>query len=106
MRVLLDESIPRQLAPALPGHSVTTVQKEGWAGLKNSELLSKAAGRFDAFSTGDRNLEFQQQYADLEIGIVVLVALDNRVETILAMADSVLAALVALRPGQLVRVAA
>jgi hypothetical protein len=70
--------------------------------------LPKAAPLFDAFITGDRNLEFQQRYADLEIGflVLVLVAPDNRVETVLAMAPAVLSALEDLRPGQLVRVSA
>lgn len=76
--------------------------------MRNGELLSNAAPAplFDAFITGDQNLEFQQQYADLEIGILVLVAPDNRVETILAMAPAVLSALEDLRSGKLVRVSA
>lgn len=104
--MLLDESVPRQLGAALVGHSVATVPKQGWAGLRNGELLSRAAPLFDAFITGDQNLEFQQRYADLEIGLLVLVAPDNRVETILAMAPALLLALEELRPGQLIRVAA
>ena len=106
MRVLLDESVPRQLAPVLLGHSVTTVPKEGWAGLKNGELMAKAAPLFDAFVTGDQNLEYQQKYSDLPIGIVVLVAPNNRVETIVGMSAAILNALADLLPGQLVRVAA
>ncbi len=106
MRVLLDESVPRQLASALLDHSVTTVPKEGWAGLKNGELMAKAAPLFDAFITGDQNLEYQQKYADLPIGIVVLVAPNNRVETIVGMSAAILNALADLKPGKLVRVAA
>jgi len=41
--VLLDDSVPRQLGAALVGHSVATVPKQGWAGLRNGELLPKAA---------------------------------------------------------------
>lgn len=43
MRILLDESLPRQLAQELPGHEVQTVQKRGWAGLKNGDLLRIAS---------------------------------------------------------------
>ena len=43
MRVLLDEQLPRHLARELRGHDVTTVQQERWAGLKNGELLRRAA---------------------------------------------------------------
>ena len=104
MRVLLDESVPRQLARYLGDHEVTTVPKVGWAGLRNGELITKAAREFDALITGDQGIEFQQRYADLDLGIVVLVAPDNRVETITGMADPIRAALDRLGPGQLVRV--
>ena len=43
MRVLLDEQLPRQLAREITGHEVSTVQQRGWAGLKNGELLRRAA---------------------------------------------------------------
>jgi hypothetical protein len=61
VRILLDEQLPRQLAPYLVGHDVRTVQQESWAGLKNGALLTQAedAG-FSVFVTGDQNLEFQQ----------------------------------------------
>ena len=105
MRVLLDESVPRQLAPLLTGHSVSTVPREGWAGIANGELLRRAAERFDALITGDQNLEFQQDTASVGLGIVVLVAPNNRVETITPMASRIVEALADLRPGRVVRVA-
>ena len=106
MHVLLDESVPRQLAPLLTGHAVSTVQREGWSGVSNGELLARAAGRFDALVTGDQGLEFQQDLSRLELGVVVLVAPNNRVETITALAPRVLDALESLPPGSVVRVAA
>ena len=42
-RVLLDESVPRQLAQYLPGHHVETVPARGWAGARNGELLQRAS---------------------------------------------------------------
>ena len=42
MRILLDEQLPRQLAPFLVGHDVRTVLQESWAGLKNGALLTAA----------------------------------------------------------------
>jgi hypothetical protein len=42
VRVLLDEQLPRQLAPLLTGHDVRTVQQQSWAGLKNGQLLDAA----------------------------------------------------------------
>ena len=65
MRILLDEQLPRQLAPYLVGHDVRTVQQESWTGLKNGALLTRAedAG-FAVFVTGDQNLEFQQNISN------------------------------------------
>ena len=104
MRVLLDESVPRQLADHLGDHDVTTVPKIGWAGFRNGELMAKAAAQFDAFITADKGIEFQQKYSALNLGIVVLVAPNNRVETIVGMAAAVLKSLANLQPGELVRV--
>jgi len=61
VRVLLDEQLPRRLARELTGHQVRTVHQQGWAGLKNGELLRRAAREgFEVFVTADQNLEFQQ----------------------------------------------
>ncbi|HEX3952740.1 MAG TPA: DUF5615 family PIN-like protein [Stellaceae bacterium] len=43
MRILLDEQLPRQLTREIPDHQVRTVQQCGWAGLRNGELLRRAA---------------------------------------------------------------
>ena len=104
MRILLDESLPRDLGLDLIGHETQTVQKRGWAGLKNGALLNVASAEFDALLTGDTNLEFQQNLATLQIAVIVLVAVNNRVETLRPLIPSVLDALKTIQPGQLVRV--
>jgi len=60
MRILLDESLPHELATLILDHEVSTVRDEGWSGTKNGKLLALASANFDAFITADRNLEFQQ----------------------------------------------
>ena len=61
MRILLDEQLPRQLAPHLKGHDARTVQQQGWAGLKNGALLRQAAAAgFEVFVASDQNIEFRQ----------------------------------------------
>ena len=99
MRVLLDENLPRDLTQVLVGHEVVTVQGLGWAGLKNGELLRRAAGQFDAFITMDSNLQFQQRLEGLTFAIVVIHARSNRVADLVPIADLVLTALADLRPG-------
>ena len=80
MRILLDESLPHDLAALILGHHVSTVRDEGWTSIKNGKLLVLAATKFDAFITADRNLEFQQNVAKLPIAVVVLLARKNRVQ--------------------------
>lgn len=60
MRMLLDESLPRDLSPLIIGHDVSTVRDQGRSSTQNGKLLVLAATKFDAFITADRNLEFQQ----------------------------------------------
>ncbi len=106
MRVLLDESLPRKLALELTGHVAQTVQKHGWSGLKNGALLSKASAEFDVLLTGDQNLEFQQNTTALPIAVIVLVAVNNRIETLRPLVPALLKALQSIRPGQYLRIGA
>ena len=104
MRVLLDESVPRQLAQVLAGHEVQTVTQAGWSGTKNGELLRLADATFDVFVTGDQHLQYQQNLSKVRIRIVVIKARDNRVKTILALAERILAAIDDSKVGQLVMI--
>ena len=106
MLVLLDESLPRKLALELVGHTTQTVQKRGWSGLKNGELLRRASAEFDVFVTGDQNLEFQQNTTGLSIAVVVLIAVNNRIETLRSLIPELLKAIESIDPGQLIRVRA
>ena len=104
-RVLLDECLPRRLRRELPGYEVRTVQELGWAGTRNGALLRRAAAEgFAAFVTVDRNLEYQQHLPGVGLGVVALRARSNDVADLLPLMPEVLAALLALAPGQAVRV--
>ncbi len=88
MRILLDESAPRQLKRLLAGHDVETVPERGWASKRNGELLGLAAAEgFDVFVTPDGNLPHQQELARFNIAVVVLAAGLNRMTTCEAHAD-------------------
>jgi DNA-binding LytR/AlgR family response regulator len=107
VRVLLDEQLPRQLAPYLIGHDVRTVQEESWAGLENGALLTKAeASGFSVFVTGDQNLEFQQNLSRRRLGIIVLRAASNALEDLLPLIPAALTAIETVQSGQVVRVEA
>jgi hypothetical protein len=85
VRVLLDENIPHDLIPELPGHDVLTVQGMGWAGAKNGDLLTRARGQIDALITMDRKLERQHDLSVLPFGVVVVLARSNRVPDLLPL---------------------
>ena len=106
MRVLLDENLPHDLIDALPGHSVTTVHSQGWAGTTNGALLKRASGAIDAFVTMDTNLEHQQNVSVLTFGLVVVGAPSNRIQDLAPLAPEILEALTKLRPGTVVHVGA
>ena len=106
MRILLDESLPRNLAQELPGHDVQTVQRRGWAGLKNGELLRIAGTEYQVLITGDQNLAYQQNLTKLPIAVVVLVALNNRIESLIPLVPELLRVLTTIKPGEFIRVGA
>lgn len=106
MRVRLDEQLPRKLAAELMGHDVSTVQAEGWAGLKNGALLAAAAERgFDIFLTKDQNLEFQQNISRVSLAIVVLDALSHDIEALRPLVPAALEAMSSVKPGEIRHVA-
>ena len=106
MRILLDESLPKDLAPLLLGHHVATVQAAGWSSIKNGKLLALAAADFDLFLTADRNLESQQNLAALPIAVLVLRARNNRIEALKPLIPEVLKALNHMSPRTLRRIGA
>ncbi len=99
MRILLDENLDWRLARSLPGHEVESVQENGWAGIKNGELLARAEQEFDALVTMDGHIEFQQNYARLRRAIVALRAASNRLRDTEPLMPKVLALLPKLQPG-------
>ena len=106
MRILLDECLPKRLKRDLVGHQARTVPEMGWASKKNGELLALAEAEFDVFLTVDRNLSFQQEVNRLDIAVVVLVAKGNRHSDLQPLVPDLLAVLVGVAPGQLIRVGA
>lgn len=105
MRILLDESVPSRLGPLLVGHSVLTVQRRGWASIKNGELLALAAGEFDVLLTADKGMEYQQNLSTLPVAILIVVARSNRIDDLAAAMPAILSALAELPPRTLRKVA-
>lgn len=103
-RVLLDENLPRKLRGELPGCFVRTVQEEGWTSFSNGELLGRAQATFDVLLTADRRLQFQQNLARFEIGVVVIVTVRLRFRVIKSVIDRIRAAVEAVKTGEIIQV--
>lgn len=78
MNILLDECVPWPMHQLFIGHSCTSVQAEGWSGIRNRDLLQRAEGRFDLFVTSDQNTRYQQNLAGHNIAILELSTNDLR----------------------------
>jgi hypothetical protein len=95
MKILLDESLPRKLKGDFGlEHEVWTVRDKGWLGQKNGALLKLIVEEeFEIFITVDRNLPFQQKLEKFPLIIVILVANDNRLQTLRKLIPKLLAKL-------------
>jgi predicted nuclease of predicted toxin-antitoxin system len=71
--ILFDNNVPRGVARALTGHTVTEARERGWATFKNGDLLIAAeeAG-FEVLVTSDQSIRYQQNLAGRKIALVVL----------------------------------
>ena len=106
MRVLVDQCLPRQLAPELTGHEATTVRAQQWLGLRNGVLLRAAVDAgFGAFITNDSSIEFQQNVKRIGIGVIAIVGFRNRMQDIRPLVPRILEELTTIKPGQVVTIA-
>ena len=91
MKILLDENLPKQLkADFGSDYDVKTVRDLGWLGKKNGELLGLIVfNGFDFFVTIDKNLRYQQNLDRIELKIFLLLAINNRRETLQALVEKI-----------------
>ena len=98
MRILLDECVPWPMHRLLINHSCTSVQAQGWGGIKNGELLKLAEGKFDLFITSDQNIRYQQNLVGFSTAILELSTNDLR--RIIAAQALIRSAIDAVQPSQ------
>jgi predicted nuclease of predicted toxin-antitoxin system len=99
-RVLFDENMPRQLRREMPNVFVRTVQEQGWAGLRNGELLRLASGEFDVFLTADQRLRHQQNIHQFTIGVVVIETFDTTLPALRRLLPEINGAVATVMPGE------
>jgi hypothetical protein len=77
LKVLFDEDVPQKLARSLPRHEIHTVVGMQWGGIKNGELLTLIEReRFNAFLTGDKNMQNQQRLEARPFAVLIMSAIN------------------------------
>lgn len=105
MKILLDENLPHALRAELAEYDVFTVSYLGWKGVRNGNLLRKAAEfGFDALATQDWGMQYEQNVANLPLSIIVMQAKSNDMEDLGPLVPELKAALASVEPRTLTRV--
>jgi hypothetical protein len=99
LRILLDECVDSRLAASFGTFEVRTVADQGWVGISNGQLLSRAAAEFDVFVTVDRNLSFQQHLPKFDIAVILLRAKTNRIVDLVALVPELVSAIPNAKSG-------
>jgi hypothetical protein len=85
----------------LAKHSCTSVQSEGWSGIRNSVLLKRAQDNFDLLITADQSIQYQQNLSSSTIAILELSTNDLR--RIQAAAQAIQEAVDQIKPAMIVK---
>ena len=78
MKILLDECVLWPMYRLLSNHTCTSVQAQGWSGIRNGDLPQRAEAGFDLFITSDQNIRYQQNLAGRSIAVPELSTNDLR----------------------------
>ena len=70
--------MPHKLRRDLREYSIRTAQEEGCSGFKNGELLRRVSPLFQVLVSLDQRMQYQQNLAKFDIGLVVIDIPDTR----------------------------
>ncbi len=102
MKIILDENLPHDRRHFLPGHQVFTVAYMKWAGVRNGDLLARAASaEFDVMISLDAGIEYQQHIVSLPVAVILIKARSNTLSDLRGCIPELLNALVAIKPKSL-----
>lgn len=76
----------------------------GWAELANGKLLAASQAEFDVFVTVDSGIQFQQNLARFDLGIVVVKVRRNTIEHLVPLTAKIVEAVEGVEPGQAILV--
>jgi hypothetical protein len=103
VRILLDECLPRQLVAELSEHIVDTVQKSGWAGLKNGKLLEKLSSKYEVLLTIDKRFGHEQKIPG-DVAVVTVRARSNRIQDLKPLVPEILQVMKQAKAGKVTAV--
>jgi predicted nuclease of predicted toxin-antitoxin system len=104
MRILIDECVDPRVKLLLSNHSVATVHEQGWDAEDDNTLLALAQRDFDVLLTIDRGLEFQQNFAKFDIGVLVVHVPKNQLAHYRMIQEEILAAVKECSSGRIMHV--
>lgn len=106
MKVLLDENLPLDLRHFLAEHEAITVAYMGWKGLRNGELMARAASEgLDVLVTRDAGFQRQQNLSTLPIAVIVLPGHAGKLDDLRPLVPALLKAVNSIRPRTMIRLA-
>lgn len=100
--VLFDENMPRKLRAELSDLIVRTAQEMEWGGLRNGELLRRAAETFDVLLTIDQRMRYQQNIRQFAIGVVVIETYDTTLDNLRRLLPEIRLAIETVGEGEVV----
>lgn len=105
MKILLDHNIDWRISDQLSGHEVRTALEMAWDTFKNGALLTEAEKfGFSVLITSDKGIKDQQTIKGRSIGVVIIRAPNNRLETHLTMISQIVQVVADIQPGQIIEV--
>lgn len=104
--MLIDESLPVELADELTEIDAVTVHQQGWLRLKNGVLLRAAVSAgFNVLITADGSLRHQQNLRKIGIAAVVITGVRNRMEELRPLIPRMVVAIGQAKPGDVIEIA-
>jgi hypothetical protein len=98
--------MPADLIAELSAHEVRSVGQMQWKGIANGKLLKLAAKEFDVIISMDKNMPVEQDLSRYNIGLVLVRARSNRIESLRPLLPAIERALLTVRPGTVERAGA
>ena len=106
MKVFVDECVTYLLMPHFTRHDFTHIFDTPWQGMKNGALLRLVESKYDVFMTTDRHIPHQQNLRKLNLAVIILRGVSNKIDDLLPLVPKTLDALDHIDTGDLVIISA